>query len=116
MQIIEENWMTANKIDLDIAEDYLKAIDFRNKSFLNEVIQNPLFTIKFFTKKIIMMCIIHPTWVDQSYKTDKTDPEARNNPKKYYHKNLKRNIFILYISIFFHINRIYILDKKYFKT
>ena len=51
LQIAESNWMTANKIDLDHAEDYLKAIDFRNKSFLNEVIQNPLFTIKFFTKK-----------------------------------------------------------------
>tara|TARA_Y100000768_G_scaffold227581_1_gene171817 strand:- start:5162 stop:6571 length:1410 start_codon:yes stop_codon:yes gene_type:complete len=101
LQIAESNWMTANKIDLDHAEDYLKAIDFRNKSFLNEVIQNPLFTIKFFTKKVIMMCIIHPTWVEQSYKTDKSDPEARNNPKKYYHKNLKRNILYSIFLYFF---------------
>ena len=98
---IEKNWMNTNKIDLDIAEDYLKAIDFRNKSFLNEVIQNPLFTVKYFTKKIIMMCIIHPTWVDQSYKTDKSDPEAKNNPKKYYHKDLKRNILYSIFLYFF---------------
>ena len=63
LKIIEGNWMDENNINLNITEDYLKAIDFRNKSFLNEVIQNPLFTIKLFTKKIVMMCIIHPTWV-----------------------------------------------------
>lgn len=101
LKVMEQNWMSENKIDLDIVEDYLKAIDYRNKSFLNEVVQNPLFTFKFFTKKIIMMCIIHPTWVDESYKTDKSDPEARNNPKKYYHKNLKRNILYSIFLYFF---------------
>lgn len=115
LKIIEGNWMDENNINLNIAEDYLKAIDFRNKSFLNEVIQNPLFTIKFFTKKIVMMCIIHPTWVDESYKTDKTDPEARNNPKKYYHKNLKRNIIYSIFLYFFIFVGFLSWIRKFFK-
>ena len=33
LKIIEGNWMDENNINLNITEDYLKAIDFRNKVF-----------------------------------------------------------------------------------
>ena len=37
------------------------------------------------------MSIIHPFWVNNHFSFDRTDPEAKNNPKEYYNKNLYKN-------------------------
>ena len=95
----EENWKKNNNIDIKVFDDYIKNIDFRNKIFLSEVLDNPIFFTKLLTKKIITMSIIHPLWVHQHFFYDKSDPESYLNPKKYYHKNLYKNVIY---SLFFY--------------
>ncbi len=47
------------------------------------------------------MCIIHPLWVHNHFYFDKTDPIAITNPKKYYNKDLFKNIpYSLFIYFF----------------
>ena len=47
------------------------------------------------------MCIIHPFWAHGSYYVDKTVPEAKFAPAKYYHKNLYKNIMYSMVIYFF---------------
>ena len=55
-----------------------------------------------------------PLWVNKKYYFDKTDPEAQNNPKEYYNKNLIYNIpYTLFIYLFFAIG-FFNLFKKIF--
>ena len=115
----EEDWKKNNNIDIKIFDDYVKNIDFRNKVFLNEVLENPVFFIKFFIKKIITMSIIHPIWVHEHFFYDKSDPESYLNPKKYYHKNFYKNVIyslILYpfiiLGFFIFIKNFLMGDKK----
>jgi hypothetical protein len=106
LQNEERNWRNINNISLDIKRDYFKNIDYRNKVFLREVIKNPIFTFKKFTKRVAVMCVISPLWVNDNFSVDKTDPEAKQNPKKYYHKHFLRNIIysgFIYIFTFFGI-------------
>ncbi len=84
-----------NKLDLD------KNIEYRNNFFLNEVKQNPIYFSKLLIKKIIVMCILHPTLVYENYMLDKGSTEANENPKEYFHKNMDRNIFYSLIIYFF---------------
>ena len=47
------------------------------------------------------MSIVHPFWVNQHFYFDRTNPEAKNNPKKYYNKNLLKNIpYSIFIYFF----------------
>jgi hypothetical protein len=96
----EKKWREENNINLDKKEDYLKNIDYRNKIFLEETLKNPFYVIKTFIKKTLTMFIIHPFWVNEFFYYDKSDPEAKNDKKKYYHKNLLKNIFY---SVFIYI-------------
>lgn len=105
----EQMWREKNDINLNILptgsdgsrKDYLINTKYRNKIFLREAIKNPIFTIKKFTKRVMLMCIINPFWVHDHFYADKTSPEAKNNPKKYYHKRMIINIiYSVFIYIF----------------
>ena len=114
----EKNWIKNNKIDIKIFDDYVKNIDYRNKIFLKELFENPIFFLKLYTKKIITMSIINPLWTHEHYYYDKSDPESYLNPKKYYHKNLYKSIIyslFLYpfviLGVFFFIKKIFIRER-----
>jgi hypothetical protein len=97
----EKDWILKNNLDLTNFQDYKKTIEYKNKIFLEIVLENPWFTLKYYSKKIITMCIIHPLWTHYHFFVDKSDPEAKKNPKKYYHKNLTENIvYSLFIYFF----------------
>ena len=64
------------------------------------------------------MSIIHPLWTHEHYYYDKSDPEAYLNPKKYYHKNLYKNIIyslflypFIIIGVFFFIKKIFMRER-----
>ena len=105
--------------NLKINEDYLKAIDYRNKKFSEIAISNPTYVIKLFIKRVLLMSQFSPTWVDQSYNNDRTSPEAKINAAEYYNRNLIRNIFYslgIYIFImvgFLHFLKELVFEKKY---
>ena len=111
----EKNWRIKNNVKIDSPidktnslldksnyEDVLKNIKYRNKFFLNEVIQNPTYTLKLYIKKVIVMSILHPTLVYDGYSFNKGSDLTKKNPKEYFHKNLKRN-FIYSIFIYFFV-------------
>tara|TARA_B100001121_G_C18661993_1_gene609351 strand:+ start:227 stop:1633 length:1407 start_codon:yes stop_codon:yes gene_type:complete len=108
----EFNWRKKNNININNTDDLLKSIKYRNKAFINEVIQNPLYSIKLFIRRSIKTGIIMPLWVNKKYYLDKTHPEAQSNPKKYYNKNLIYNLpYSLFIYVFFFVG-LYIKIKK----
>ena len=114
----EEKWISDNNIDLSLTKDISKNIEYRNKIFLREVLNNPTYFSKKFIKGIVTMCIIQPLWVNKHFNYDKTDPEAKKNPKEYYNKNLYKNIpysliiyFFVTIGIINSINK-FIRNKK----
>ena len=110
----EKKWMTENNININKFDDLIKGIDYRNKIFVKELIENPIFLIEKFTKRIILMCIIHPIWTHEHYFVDKHHPQAKNDPKEYYHKNiLKDIIYSIFIYIFTFIG-IFKFSKKFF--
>lgn len=99
----ENEWIKKNNLSLSILNDYEKIINYRNKVFTEVVISNPIFTFKFYLKKIATMAIIHPFWAHNHYFVDKSDPESKYNPKKYYHKYLIYNIYyslLIYLFVF----------------
>jgi hypothetical protein len=105
-QVSSAEWLTEGKeytvINLKSMKDFQKNINYRNEFFLNEILKNPIYFSQLFLKRAITMSIIHPFWVNQHFYFDRTNPEAKNNPKKYYNKNLLKNIpysiFIYFIS------------------
>ena len=115
----EEKWRTDNNIYLDLEkrynekrarddsklnQDYLKAIDYRNKKFFEIAISNPIYVTKLFLKRVLLMSQFSPTWVIQSYNNDRTSPEAKINAASYYNKNLIRNglySLCLYVFVLF---------------
>lgn len=114
----EKKWIEKNNIDLNNFDDYVKNISYRNKIFLIEVLENPIFSLKLFAKKTITMSIIHPLWSHEHFFYDKSDPESSLNPKKYYHKNLTKNIFYSFfiyvfalLGFFLFVKKIYISKK-----
>ena len=114
----EQNWIKENNINIRSAKDLSKNINYRNQIFLREVKKNKTYVLKKIITKTIAMCIIHPFWVHHHFYFDKTDPEAKNNPKSYYNKNLLANIpytifiyvFVL-IGFFTRIRKIFIKNK-----
>ena len=106
----EENWIKENNLDLSLisggtvigtTKDMSKSIRYRNKIFLREALRNPVFTSKKLIKGIVVMSIIHPFWVNDHFYYDKHDPVAKENPKKYYNKNIYKNIlYSIFIYIF----------------
>ena len=122
----EKKWIVNNKIDLNNAkqnwasaksrEDYFKNIQYRNKKFLEIALSNPLYTTKFFIKRALLMSHFSPTWVLKSYNIDGTHPEAIQNTKNYYNKNLQRDIcYSLIFYIFILIGVIFKCREVYFK-
>ena len=108
----EMNWRNKNNIDIKETDDLIKTIKYRNKVFLNEVIQNPLYSIKLFIRRSVKTAIIMPLWVNKKFYLDKTSPEAQENPKDYYNKNLIYNIpYSLFVYIFFFLG-IFLVFKK----
>ena len=102
VNIYEEYSNNLSKNDIKINNDFLKAIDYRNKMFVELVVTNPLYFSKLFIKRVLLMSQFSPTWVKQSYENDKTSPEAKYNAAEYYNRNLIRNVFyslIFYIFI-----------------
>ena len=111
LKIEEENWIKENNIDLSFDsegiiigsfKDISKNIKYRNKIFLREALSNPIYTSKKLIKGIVVMSIIHPFWVNENFYYDKHDPAAKENPKKYYNKNLHKNIlysFFIYVFV-----------------
>ena len=105
--------------DLKLNEDYLKAINYRNKKFAEIAISNPIYVTKLFLKRVLLMSQFSPTWVNQSYNNDRTSPEAKFNAAEYYNRNLIRNIFYslgIYIFImvgFLHFLKELVFEKKY---
>jgi len=104
---LENTWRDKNNITIyypientDI-DDLIKNTQYRNKFFLNEIKQNPLYFIKLYLKRIVAMCILSPSMVYDGYTIDKGSPEAKNNAKEYFNKNLKRNIFYSLLIYFF---------------
>ena len=63
----ENEWIKNNNINLENLNDFNKNIAYRNKKFLNEVISNPIFTLKFFIKKVTLMAILSPTKVQKKF-------------------------------------------------
>jgi len=96
---LENAWRNKNNITIYYpientnTDDLIKNIQYRNKFFLNEIKQNPLYFTRLYLKKIMAMSILSPTMVYEGYGMDKGSPEAKNNTKEYFNKNLKRNIF-----------------------
>ena len=97
---LEIKWRNENNVEIyspinneNKTTDLMKNIQYRNKFFLNEVYENPLYFIKLYFKGIAAMSILSPTMVYEGYEIDKSSPEAKNNPKEYFNKNLNRNIF-----------------------
>ena len=90
-----EKEYNANKArdNLKLNKDYLKAIDYRNKKFIEIAISNPIYVSKLFIKRVLLMSQFSPTWVNQSYNNDRTNPEAKFNTAEYYNRNFIRNIF-----------------------
>jgi hypothetical protein len=115
LQHKENNWIKENEIDLNNILDFKKNVNYRNKSFVKIIISNPIFTFRFFAKKVFTMFIIHPLWVNENFYFDKTDPEAKKNPKKYYHANLKINIFYSFIIYFFACIGLYSFFERIYK-
>jgi len=112
----EKKWITTNDINLDKTKDKIKNIKYRNKIFLNEVFQNPVFSAKFFLRRVIKMTILMPFWVNNQYYFDKTDPSAKNNPKKYFNKNFFYNIpYTLILHLFSLTGVIVILMRIYIR-
>jgi len=112
----ELKWVKDNKIDLNYRKDYFKNIEYRNNKFFEIALSNPIYTLKLFIKRVLLMSHFSPTWVSESYNNDRTDPEAIKNTKKYYHGNLTRDIcysLVLYIFIF--IGFFYNCREVYFK-
>lgn len=111
----EKKWRNENNINLDKKEDYIKNISYRNNIFFEETLKNPYFLIKTFVKKTITMFIIHPFWVNDFFSYDRTDPVAKNDKNKYYHKNLLQSIFYsIFIYIFTLIGLVTFLKKIIF--
>ncbi len=72
--------------------------------------------MKLFIKRTLAMCHFSPTWVVDVYNRDKTHPDAKSNPKKFFNKNLKRNIiYSLVIYIFIIIGLFNICKEIYIK-
>ena len=115
----EKKWISDNKINLKKSSDYSRLIKYRNEIFLRESIKNPIYVAKKFIKKLTVMCIIHPFWVHNHFYIDKTDPEAKSNKKKYFNKNLYKNIpyslLIQIIAIFGFLYFFYKIRKKKWK-
>ena len=114
----EKSWIKKNEIDIKIFDDYVKNVDYRNKIFMKELLENPFFFVKLYTKKIITMSIINPLWTHEHYFYDKSDPESYLNPKKYYHKNLYKSIIyslflypFIIIGVFFFIKKIFMRER-----
>jgi len=97
----ESEWIIKNNINLKSMKDIAKNINYRNEFFLDEILKNPIYFSQLFLKRVISMSIIHPFWVNQHFSFDKTDLEAKNNPKEYYNKNLLKNIFYSIFIYFF---------------
>lgn len=108
----EKDWRKKNNIEIkdEYALDHLSAkelsknIGYRNKIFFREVKKNKTYVIKKVITKTITMCIIHPFWVHQHFYFDKTDPERNKDPKKYYNKNLLKNVpysILIYVFVAF---------------
>jgi hypothetical protein len=103
----EKKWRQENNIKIIYPilntdkQDLDKILEYRNNFFLNEVKQNPIYFFKLLIKKTIVMCILHPTWVYENYMLDKSSKEANENPRKYFHKSMNRNIFYSLIIYFF---------------
>ena len=112
----EKKWRDENNIKLDKKEDYIKNIKYRNQIFFEEVLKNPLFVMKNFIKKTITMFIIHPFWVNKNFTYDKADPEAKNDPKTYYHKHILFNIFYSIFIYIFALIGLVIFFKKVLST
>tara|TARA_Y100000591_G_scaffold331667_1_gene366334 strand:+ start:2995 stop:4467 length:1473 start_codon:yes stop_codon:yes gene_type:complete len=108
---IENDWKDRNQIILDDKKhqidyydrkDVLKVINYRNKQFVSLVISNPLITSKLFFKKAIVGVLFAPNMINNTFYFDKSDPDSKNNPKKYYNKDLQFYFFyssILYVFI-----------------
>ena len=95
------NIIITNPIENSNIEDLKKNIEYRNKFFLNEIKQNPIYFTKLFIKKVIIMGILNPTLVRDMYSLDKSSEEANKNPKEYFHKNMNRNLlYSMMIYIF----------------
>tara|TARA_B100000902_G_scaffold360364_1_gene376971 strand:- start:1579 stop:3015 length:1437 start_codon:yes stop_codon:yes gene_type:complete len=107
LNTLEKEWRKKNNIIItdpvtnSNIEDLKKNIEYRNNFFLNEIKQNPLYFTKLFIKRIIVMCILHPTLVHEMYSLDKSSQEANENPKEFFHKSMNRNIFYSLIIYFF---------------
>ena len=108
LDTLEKKWRKKNNIIItdpvmnSNIEDLKKNIEYRNNFFLNEIKQNPVYFTKLFIKKMIIMCILHPTLVHDMYSLDKSSKEAKENPKKYFHKNINRNL-LYSITIYFFV-------------
>ncbi len=97
----KNNIIITNPIENSNIEDLNKNIEYRNKFFLNEIKQNPIYFTKLFIKKVIIMGILNPTLVRDMYSLDKSSEEANKNPKEYFHKNMNRNLlYSMMIYIF----------------
>ena len=107
LDYLEKEWRKKNNIIItdpvmnSNIDDLKKNIEYRNKFFLNEIKKNPIYFTKLFIKKIVIMCILHPTLVHDMYSLDKSSIEAKENPKKYFHKNMNRNLLYSIIIYFF---------------
>ena len=122
----EKKWLISKNIDLDIGEknlesielreDYFKNIKYRNMKFIEIALSNPLYTMKFYIKRTLLMSHFSPTWIVESYYNDRTHPEAKKNAKKYYNRNLSRDIsYSLIYYIFIFVGFLSICREIYFK-
>jgi len=111
----EKKWILENKINTQSIADISKNINYRNKIFLEEVSKSPLYFSKLFLKRVIVMSIIHPFWVNQHFYFDRTDPQAKNNPKEYYNKNLYKNLPYSFFIYFFTIIGLFQIFKEILK-
>tara|TARA_Y100001970_G_C14201945_1_gene841628 strand:+ start:778 stop:2196 length:1419 start_codon:yes stop_codon:yes gene_type:complete len=97
----EKIWIKENQIDINVINDLNKNIEYRNKIFLREVLNNPSYFIGKVIKRTIVMCIIHPRWVHNHFSHDRTNPEIKKDPKKYYQKGLVKNVpYSIFIYVF----------------
>ena len=117
-KIIEEkNWMEENKINPNNFNDIFLIINYRNKEFFKEVLNNPIDSVVFLINKIFQAAILDPFWVKKNLFLDKSIEN--------YYLDFNKDIFlrIIYSAVFYLICLIgliyliydYFNSKKEFK-
>ena len=91
----ENNWMEENKINPNNFNDIFLIINYKNKEFFKEVLNNPIDSAVFLINKIFQAAILDPFWVKKNLFLDKS--------KENYYLDFNKDIYlrIVYSLVFY---------------